>query len=352
MSMSSTNRGRQPVHQGTERGNVSCLHFDYEGVKVATKGFNKSNKLGEGGFGPVFRGELLSTDVAIKVLRRTKPGDKGASDLADEQFDAEIQILSKFRHPNLVTLLGYSNDPGLPRCLIYEFMVNGTLEDALDFGVDRSKVEGSETIGLPWMVRISIAIDTARGLRYLHEAIKESPLVHRDIKSANVLLDLSFRAKVGDFGLVRAIGHQPASHGIRQSQTARIVGTSGYIAPEYYRGVITTKLDTYAFGVVLLEILTGLPSYDPKRNQEYSDLVTFIETMTRRKDFLLVQYVDGLAGDWPSRSFFKLFSIAQRCLTESHFDRPGMNEIYVLLEELSLLSGQLFAEENKTKKKT
>uniref|UniRef100_A0A1X7U7Q0 non-specific serine/threonine protein kinase n=1 Tax=Amphimedon queenslandica TaxID=400682 RepID=A0A1X7U7Q0_AMPQE len=348
--MSSTNRGRQPVHQGTERGNVSCLHFDYEGVKVATKGFNKSNKLGEGGFGPVFRGELLSTDVAIKVLRRTKPGDKGASDLADEQFDAEIQILSKFRHPNLVTLLGYSNDPGLPRCLIYEFMVNGTLEDALDFGVDRSKVEGSETIGLPWMVRISIAIDTARGLRYLHEAIKESPLVHRDIKSANVLLDLSFRAKVGDFGLVRAIGHQPASHGIRQSQTARIVGTSGYIAPEYYRGVITTKLDTYSFGVVLLEILTGLPGYDPNKGQEYSDLVAYIEVKKSDPNFSFIQISDDFAGDWPTRSFLKLFTIAEKCLTEKMTLRPKMSEVYLLLEDLSVMSSKLFAEQKPGKK--
>ena len=164
----------------------------------------------------------------------------------------------RYRHPNLVTLMGYSASPGCPRCLIYEFVPNGTLEDALETGF-------GATVGLPWMARISIALDTARGLAYLHTAVKDRPLVHRDVKrcvtscmflshchvlttcSANVLLDLSFRAKVGDFGLARALNEVNTQY---RSQTHRVVGTSGYIAPEYYHGTITTKLDTYAFGVV------------------------------------------------------------------------------------------------------
>ncbi|XP_019855710.1 PREDICTED: interleukin-1 receptor-associated kinase 4-like isoform X2 [Amphimedon queenslandica] len=260
-----------------------------------------------------------------------------------------VPMFSRFRHPNLVTLLGYSNKPGLPRCLIHEFMANGSLEDALDFGLDRSNVLQSPTIGLPWMVRISIALDAARGLCYLHEAIAEIAVVHRNIKSASVLLDSSFHVKIGGFGLVRAIG-DPSKSDIRQSQTARIVGTSGYIAPEYYRGVITTKLDTYSFGVVLLEILTGLPGYDPNKGQEYSDLVAYIEVKKSDPNFSFIQISDDFAGDWPTRSFLKLFTIAEKCLTEKMTLRPKMSEVYLLLEDLSVMSSKLFAEQKPGKK--
>ena len=217
-----------------------------------------------------------------------------------------IQLSCRFRHPNLVTLIGYSSSPGKDKCLIYEFLPNGTLEEALEIGVRRwmgttcykrnqktlqsilwwivavvawkgydnnactSQLGGGATLNtksgsirLPWMCRLSIACDTARGLAYLHTADRNHPLVHRDVKrcaglctfllfhghvsscSANVLLDLSFRAKVGDFGLARGLREEE-----EEARTARVVGTSGYIPPEYYRGVITTKMDTFGFGVV------------------------------------------------------------------------------------------------------
>jgi interleukin-1 receptor-associated kinase 4 len=163
--------------------------------------------------------------------------------------------------------------------------------------------------------------------------------------SANVLLDLSFRAKVGDFGLARAIGNDPQTH-IKQSHTARIVGTSGYIAPEYYRGEISTKLDTFAFGVVLLEVLTGLPSYDANRGQDRTDLITHInKEMRKEKDFSIFLLIDKSAGDWPSPSFLKLFDISQKCLTLEVEDRPEMKQIYMLLDELAKNSYKLYAQQ-------
>ncbi|KAL5481255.1 hypothetical protein EMCRGX_G021386 [Ephydatia muelleri] len=146
---------------------------------------------------------------------------------------------------NCESLPSYYNSPSL-KALVYEYLPNGTLEDALETGLEGRSKEGKAKISgihLPWMCRISIATDTARGLAYLHTA-DTVPLVHRDVKSANVLLDLAFRAKVGDFGLARVFQESDST------STSRVVGTSGYIPPEYYHGRITTKMDTYSFGVV------------------------------------------------------------------------------------------------------
>eukprot|EP00731_Ephydatia_muelleri_P015626 Em0009g50a len=213
----------------------------------------------EGGFGPVYKGILKYTEVAIKLLNTAAiRKDKKGQELFAQQFDTELRVLTKYHHPNLVVLLGYYNSPSL-KALVYEYLPNGTLEDALETGLEGRSKEGKAKISgihLPWMCRISIATDTARGLAYLHTA-DTVPLVHRDVKSANVLLDLAFRAKVGDFGLARVFQESDST------STSRVVGTSGYIPPEYYHGRITTKMDTYSFGVILL---SGLPSYNSQRS--------------------------------------------------------------------------------------
>ena len=225
-----------------------------------------------------------------------KSQDERSQRLATEQFDTELRVLTKhvtmcykcpliyvatncrFRHPNLVILIGYHNSHEF-KSLVYEFLQNGTLEDALGTGVGTSvgylivefhvyvhvymqlRGDKAKSAHLPWMCRISIATDTARGLAYLHTADKV-PLVHRDVKrwapfrnvglhlqvilfSANILLDFSFRAKVGDFGLARALQESDGNN-----RTVHVMGTTGYIPPEYYRGEITTKMDTFSFGVV------------------------------------------------------------------------------------------------------
>ncbi|XP_065178437.1 uncharacterized protein LOC135809096 [Sycon ciliatum] len=205
-------------------------------LRKATDDFNDSNRIGEGGFGPVFSGMLWGTPVAIKVLRLKNESDFNER-MAQDQYKTEVAVLTRFRHPNLVTLLGYSN--GVHRhqqqCLVYEFMPNGSLEDQLD-------PKTRKTI-LDYTHRLNIMLDSARGLVFLHRAHIDMPLVHRDVKSANVLLDAHFCAKVGDFGLARDIDNGGG-------RTSKVMGTSGYIAPEYLHGQITPKIDVYAFGVV------------------------------------------------------------------------------------------------------
>eukprot|EP00731_Ephydatia_muelleri_P015627 Em0009g51a len=303
-----------------------CVHFEENDLKQATNQFDErlvsqgGCKLGEGGFGPVYKAKLKCTEVAIKVLKLDKVPNSATERLAGEQFETEVRSLTKYRHPNLVVLLGYHNSP--------------SLKALLDGRSQEGKTKISH-IHLPWMCRISIATDTARGLAYLHTA-DTMPLVHRDVKSANVLLDLAFRAKVGDFGLARALQESGST------STSRVVGTSGYIPPEYYHGRITTKMDTYSFGVILLEILSGLAPYDSQRSPK--DLVTYME-QDMDKDIapILCTKIDGKAGDWPSESFVQLFRIARECVQKISL-RPEMTQVYNKLEALMTKSAQEYAE--------
>lgn len=325
--------------RGTVDG-AGCIEFTLEDLKAATDNFNSDPvhkggcKIGEGGFGPVYRGTLKHTEVAIKLLNSGALSKEET--LVTQQFETELRVLTKYRHPNLVVLLGYHNSSKC-KALVYEYLPNGTLEDALETGLENHiKAKISNRIHLPWMCRISIAVDTARGLAYLHTADKRS-LVHRDVKSANILLDLSFRAKVGDFGLARPLLQDESE------KTHTIMGTSGYIPPEYYRGEITTKMDTYSFGVVLLEILSGLRPFDSKRDPK--DLVTYME-QDMDKDIvpILCLKIDETAGSWPSDSFVKLFRIARRCVNPKTYVRPEMEEIYAELRVLMAESARLGAE--------
>ena len=295
---------------------IWIMHYNYSDLEQATNGFDSrsvskgGNKLGVGGFGPVYKGLLRYTDVAIKQL---KPKDRSDSFMAmgKEQFVTEIEVLAQFRHPNLITLMGYSCDGPCP-CLIYEFMDNGTLEDKLDPRVERKK--------LYWAMRLSIMNDAAKGIVYLHTADRLRPFIHRDIKSANVLLDSCMRAKVGDFGLVRSSAIESIQ------KTANIMGTSGYLAPEYLRGDITVKLDTYSFGVVMFEVLTGLAPYDPRRTEK-RDLISYLEEKLDQPARLL-QYVDKLLKEYPKEQALEFAKIAAACVELKASKRPTMEEVY------------------------
>ncbi|XP_065882671.1 interleukin-1 receptor-associated kinase 4-like [Dysidea avara] len=296
----------------------NCIEFGYKQLRDATKNFCESCRLGEGGFGPVYKGKLLHTIVAIKQLR--KESGNLSTDMAQQQFRTEVNILTRYRHPNLLTLMGfcaYSDN----FCLIYEFMSNGTLEDALANSLEK-KPE------LPWEVRMSIACDTARGLLYLHTAIPNKPLVHRDVKSANVLLDVSFRAKLGDFGLARPLDKELGT-------TKRIVGTSGYIPPEYYRGYVTVKMDSFGFGVILLEIITGKPSYDASRDP--NDLISYMDPYISNKaidsTYSIINQVDLTSGRWPTKSIYNLCDIARQCLEVKQRERATIEKIFPELEK-------------------
>ncbi|XP_065888149.1 interleukin-1 receptor-associated kinase 4-like [Dysidea avara] len=299
-----------------------CIEYSFEQLKDATNQFSDKCKLGEGGFGPVYKGNLFYTAVAIKQLR--KENGNLNTKMARDQFVTEVNILTRYRHSNLLTLMGFCAQSD-NFCLVYEFMYNGTLEDALA----NSAIKQPE---LAWEVRMSIACDTARALLYLHTAAAKSPLVHRDVKSANVLLDVSCRAKLGDFGLARALDNKD------QGTTKHIIGTSGYIPPEYYRGYVTVKMDSFAFGVILLEILTGLPSYDSERNP--NDLISYTELYLSNTESTasapnIIHIADATAGRWPTKSIHDLCNIARQCLETKQFNRASIEQIYPELETIT-----------------
>ncbi|KAM4882989.1 interleukin-1 receptor-associated kinase 4 isoform 2-T3 [Thomomys bottae] len=241
------------ANESSEDSDIRFHNFSFYELKSVTNDFDErpismgGSKMGEGGFGVVYKGYVNNTAVAVKKLAAVV--DISTEELK-EQFDQEIKVMAKCQHENLVELLGFSSE-GEDLCLVYVYMPNGSLLDRL------SCLDG--TPPLSWHMRCKIAQGAANGIGFLHDNCH----IHRDIKSANILLDKDFTAKISDFGLARA------SEKFSQTViTSRIVGTTAYMAPEALRGEITPKSDIYSFGVVLLEIITGLPAVDENREPQ------------------------------------------------------------------------------------
>ncbi|KAI3506089.1 hypothetical protein L1887_28445 [Cichorium endivia] len=234
-----------------EKGSVVVM--DYNLLESSTNNFGESEILGVGGFGCVYKARLDDNlHVAVKRL------DGGSQD-AIKEFQTEVDLLSKIHHPNIITLLGYCVHDET-KLLVYELMDNGSLETQL-----HGPSSGSN---LTWHSRMKIALDTARGLEYLHENCKPS-VIHRDLKSSNILLDSSFNAKLSDFGLAIMDGDQ-------NKNNIKLSGTLGYVAPEYLLdGKLTDKSDVYAFGVVLLELLLGRRPVEKLAESQCQSIVTW-----------------------------------------------------------------------------
>ncbi|KAK4489141.1 hypothetical protein RD792_004935 [Penstemon davidsonii] len=252
--MQSQSSGDQSEILVFEGGNVS---ISIQVLRQVTDNFNEKNVLGRGGFGVVYKGEMQDgTKIAVKRMESGVMGTKGMN-----EFQAEISVLTKVRHRHLVALLGYCVN-GSERLLVYEYMPQGTLSQHL--------FEWRE-LGyrfLTWKQRVTVALDVARGVEYLHSLAQQS-FIHRDLKPLNILLSDDMRAKVADFGLVKN-----APDG-KYSIETRLAGTFGYLAPEYAAtGRVTTKVDVYAFGVVLMELITGRKALDETVPAERSHLVT------------------------------------------------------------------------------
>lgn len=261
----------------------------YTVLSAATSDFDNSYRLGGGAWGTVYLGHVNSkTTVAVKRLR-----DTGVQGDPKGQFQNEIRILSQLRHQNLLTLCGYSVDGPVP-CLVYQFMQNGSLLDNL--------ASKDDSICLKWKMRVTIAEGIAQGISHLHTALAK-PLVHRDVKSANILLDNNYEPKLGDFGLVRMGDH---NHTVA---TTTIFGTSAYMAPEAFRGDVSVKMDIFSYGVVLLELLTGLPPHD--ENRDGCDLVSHVKDIDNIDSIL-----DRRAGEWDHRVVEDLYQLALDCLEE------------------------------------
>ncbi|XP_063878867.1 interleukin-1 receptor-associated kinase 4-like [Scylla paramamosain] len=283
-------------------------HFAFSTIKEITNKFSDlpydvgGNKLGEGAFGTVYLARVVLGGREKKVaVKRLASGENKVED----QFKTEIEVLSRCIHENLLPLVGYSCD-GPDWCLVYDYMANGSLQDRL------ACLGGSPPLG--WQLRVAIGEGAAQGIVYLHTH-QERPLVHRDIKSANILLDEHFTPKVGDFGLVR-LG-SGGTHTATLIKTTTVFGTSAYMAPEAFRGDISVKMDTFSFGIVLLELLTGLPSYQEER--EGCDLLSYVQESEAEPAELL----DEKAGQWDSGVAIQLFGLADLC-TEFKKRRPTM----------------------------
>ncbi|ONK65326.1 uncharacterized protein A4U43_C07F35970 [Asparagus officinalis] len=261
---SQASTGRSDVHV-VEAGNMV---ISIQVLRNVTNNFSEENVLGRGGFGTVYKGELHDgTKIAVKRMESGIMGSKGLT-----EFKSEIAVLTKVRHRNLVSLLGYCLD-GNERLLVYEYMPQGTLSRHIfDW-----KEEGLKP--LEWKKRLGIALDVARGVEYLHSLAHQS-FIHRDLKPSNILLGDDMKAKVADFGLVRL-----APDGKCCSVETRLAGTFGYLAPEYaVTGRVTTKADVFSFGVILMELITGRKALDESQPEESMHLVTWFRRMQLNKD--------------------------------------------------------------------
>ncbi|KAF3326833.1 Serine/threonine-protein kinase PBS1 [Carex littledalei] len=242
----------------TEGGGVQL--FTYKQLHAATGGFGKGQVVGRGSFGSVYRG-VLSDGRKIAVKLMDQPGKQD-----EDVFKMEVEILKRLHSPYLLGLIGHCSEGG-HRLLVYDFMANGGLQEHL--------YPNSGSCGgvskLDWDTRMQIALEAAKGLEYLHEHVSP-PVIHRDFKSSNILLDNNFHAKVSDFGLAKLGTNRAGGH-----VSTRVLGTQGYVAPEYaMTGHLTTKSDVYSYGVVLLELLTGRFPVDMKRPPGEGVLVTWV----------------------------------------------------------------------------
>ncbi|KAK4479537.1 hypothetical protein RD792_015054 [Penstemon davidsonii] len=297
---------------------ASNLHiFTLKELKVITNDFSSSNLLGEGGFGPVHKGfvddkcrpGLKAQPVAVKML--DLDGDQG-----HREWLTEVVFLGQLRHPHLVKLIGYCCEDE-HRVLVYEYMARGNLENHLF---------RRYTSPLPWLTRIKIALGAAKGLAFLHG--EEKPVIYRDFKTSNILLDSDFTSKVSDFGLAKDGPEGDDTH-----VSTRIMGTHGYAAPEYVMtGHLTTMNDVYSFGVVLLELLTGKRAFDKSRPAREQLLVEWAKPYLKDYHKLDRLMDPRLEGQYSIEGAKKVVALARQCLSHYPKSRPNMSHVVKILE--------------------
>lgn len=290
-------------------------HASYNELSISTNEWNRHNILGKGGFGTVYRGSWKNTDVAIKKIEKRGLDSDESYALQLQQSLREIKILNSCPHENILSLYAYSLDGKAP-CLVYQLMKNGSLEDRL--------LVKQKTQPLTWIQRHEIAKGTARGLQYLH-TIGEKPLIHGDIKSANILLDKNFEPRIGDFGLAR---EGPERDSMKVS---KIHGTRPYLPEEFLHGrKLSTKVDTYSYGIVLFELATGLSAYDDSR-LENKFLKDFIDSW-EDKDLPLL--IDKKAGEKDKQVYNNLMVLGKWCANRMAQNRPEMDYVFKKLNDL------------------
>ncbi|PON38672.1 Mitogen-activated protein kinase kinase kinase [Parasponia andersonii] len=290
--------------------------FSVQELKKYSNNFSAENEIGSGGYGKVYRGTLPTRElIAIKRAKReTKQGGT--------EFRTEVELLSRVHHKNLVRLVGFCIEQG-EQMLIYEYVPNGNLKDTLS---------GKSGIRFDWMRRLRVALGTARGLAYLHELVNP-PIIHRDIKSSNVLLDGHLNAKVADFGLSKLMGDDEKDH-----VSTQVKGTMGYLDPEYYTTQqLTEKSDVYSFGVLMLELITARKPieqgvYIVKEVRQTMDESKYLYSLHTLLDpaICLETRLNGLE---------RFVNLAMRCLENERVNRPRMSEVVKEIERIMDVAG-------------
>ncbi|KAK9743047.1 hypothetical protein RND81_03G213300 [Saponaria officinalis] len=285
-------------------------------LELATNCLADENVIGEGGYGIVYSGILVdNTRVAVKNLLNNRGQ-------AEKEFKVEVEVIGRVRHKNLVRLLGYCVE-GAYRMLVYEYVDNGNLDQWLHGEV-------GEVSPLTWDIRMNIILGTAKGLAYLHEGL-EPKVVHRDIKSSNILLDRHWNPKVSDFGLAKLLNSEMSY------VTTRVMGTFGYVAPEYAcTGMLTEKSDVYGFGILIMELISGRTPVDYSRPPGEVNLVDWLKTMVgnRRSE----EVVDPKLPEMPpSKALKRILLVALRCVDPDAQKRPKMGHVIHMLEADDLL---------------
>ncbi|KAL5199318.1 hypothetical protein ABZP36_020521 [Zizania latifolia] len=289
----------------------SCRRYSRSEIQLATDNFSDAKKIGEGGYGNVYRCTLDHTEVAVKVIQQD------SSDKIDE-FLREVKILSQLRHPNLVLLLGFCPEIG---CIVYEYMENGSLEDQL------FKNKGHQS--LHWFLRFQIIFEVACGLAFLH-ATKPEPIVHRDLKPGNILLDKNYVSKIGDVGLAKLISDL-VPEGLTEYRDTRVAGTLYYMDPEYQlTGTVRPKSDIYALGIIILQLLTG---------KRPNGLIVSAEEAIGKGSFSNI--LDPSQTDWPIGEAEILAKLGLRCTALKCRDRPSLES--ELLPELENILSRVTA---------
>ncbi|KAJ8766444.1 hypothetical protein K2173_022503 [Erythroxylum novogranatense] len=297
--------------------NIAAQTFTFRELAAATKNFRQDCLLGEGGFGRVYKGRLESTGQVVAVKQLDRNGLQG-----NREFLVEVLMLSLLHHPNLVNLIGYCAD-GDQRLLVYEFMPLGSLEDHLhDLPPDREPLD--------WNTRMKIAAGAAKGLEYLHDKANP-PVIYRDLKSSNILLDEGYHPKLSDFGLAKL-----GPVGDKTHVSTRVMGTYGYCAPEYaMTGQLTLKSDVYSFGVVFLELITGRKAIDNARTHGEHNLVAWARPLFKDRRKFPKMADPLLQGRYPMRGLYQALAVAAMCLQEQAATRPLIGDVVTALTYLA-----------------
>ncbi|KAI9164933.1 hypothetical protein LWI28_004679 [Acer negundo] len=302
--------------------------FSVTDLKIATNNFCPDNILGEGGFGKVYKGWVdgktlapsskRGTGMAVAIKIMNPDGHQGF-----HEWQSEVNFLGRHYHPNVIGLIGYCWEAEM-LVLVYEFMPEGSLDKHLFRSVGAIKP-------LSWDMRLKIAIGTARGLAFLHTL--EKKVIHRDLKTSNILLDENYNVKLSDFGLAMRGPCDEESH-----VNTQIMGTFGYADPEYIAtGNIYIKSDVYVFGVVLLELLTGLRAIDTKRPARKQILVEWLKPKLCQKKKQGTIMDVCMEGQYPATAAFQVAELTQKCLDSNPENRPSMKEVVEVLKEIEAM---------------